>query len=276
MKKKAIYHSCFSIMIAVMIFAFGLGFSFNSKESMITSAGNLAEYNALSNKKICWGIKRANNHVQPDVGKENKNIIEKYSGLYMGNSEKKYVYLTFDAGYEAGYTEKILDTLKRNDVTATFFITGHYLNSQPELIKKMIDNGNTIGNHTSKHKSLPDISLVEEKNEIMSLHQAVYEKFGYEMKYFRPPKGEFSERTISYGNSLGYKFVLWSLAYDDWDEKKQGREEYAKKKILENLHNGAIILLHSNSKDNANILDSVIKEIKSSGYEIRSLDEYEQ
>lgn len=123
---------------------------------------------------------------------------------------------------------------------------------------------------------MPDISLDELKNEIMNLHTAVYEKFGYEMKYFRPPKGEFSERTISFTNALGYKSVLWSLAYDDWDEAKQGREEYAKKKILDNIHNGAIILLHSNSKDNCNILDSVIKEIKANGYEIKSLDEYEK
>lgn len=110
----------------------------------------------------------------------------------------------------------------------------------------------------------------------MNLHTAVYEKFGYEMKYFRPPKGEFSERTISFTNSLGYTSVLWSLAYDDWDESKQNREEYAKKKILDNVHNGAIILLHSNSKDNSNILDSVIKELKATGYEFKSLDEFEK
>ncbi|MBQ3409530.1 MAG: polysaccharide deacetylase family protein [Clostridia bacterium] len=133
-----------------------------------------------------------------------------------------------------------------------------------------------LGNHTVNHKSSPDISLDEVKNEIMNLHTAVYEKFGYEMKYFRPPKGEFSERTISFTNSLGYTSVLWSLAYDDWDESKQNREEYAKKKILDNVHNGAIILLHSNSKDNSNILDSVIKELKATGYEFKSLDEFEK
>ena len=166
--------------------------------------------------------------------------------------------------------------LKENNVTATFFIAGHYLNTQPDLIKKMIDNGNIIGNHTVNHKCLTDISLEEIKKEVMDLHTAVYEKFGYEMKYFRPPKGEFSERSLNYINSLGYTSALWSLAYDDWDENKQGREEYAKKKILENIHNGAVILLHSNSKDNSMILDSVIKEIKASGYEIKSLDEYEK
>ena len=123
---------------------------------------------------------------------------------------------------------------------------------------------------------MPEIELDTIKKEVMNLHTAVYEKFGYEMKDIRPPKGEFSERTISYTNSLGYTTVLWSLAYDDWDENKQGREAYGKSKVLDNLHNGAIILLHSNSKDNANILDSVIKEAKNNGYEFKSLDEFER
>lgn len=123
---------------------------------------------------------------------------------------------------------------------------------------------------------MPEIELDTIKKEVMNLHTAVYEKFGYEMKYIRPPKGEFSERTISYTNSLGYTTVLWSLAYDDWDENKQGREAYGKSKVLDNLHNGAIILLHSNSKDNANILDSVIKEAKNNGYEFKSLDKFER
>lgn len=231
---------------------------------------------SLNNKKICWGIKRADNHDQPDVGKENKELMEKTDSYCMGNPEKKYVYLTFDAGYEAGYTEKILETLKNNEVTATFFITGHYLNSQSDLVKKMIDSGNIVGNHTVNHKSMPDIDNNVINKEVMDLHKAVYEKFGYEMKYIRPPKGECSERTIEYTNSLGYKTVMWSLAYDDWDENKQGREEYAKEKILNNVHNGAIILLHSNSKDNCNILEDVIKEIKKMGYEFKSLDEFEQ
>ena len=275
MKKISTYFSCISIMISVMAFSFLLCGIFN-KVGLKSTSGAAIEYDKLSNKKICWGIKRADNHEQPDVGKENIELMKKYNGIYMGNSEKKVVYLTFDAGYEAGYTEKILEVLKDNNVTATFFITGHYLNTQPDLIQKMIDNGNIIGNHTVNHKCQTEISLDEVREEIMNLHTAVYEKFGYEMKYFRPPKGEFSERTMSYINSLGYTSALWSLAYDDWDENKQGREEYAKKKILDNIHNGAVILLHSNSKDNSMILDSVIKEIKAKGYKIKSLDEYEE
>lgn len=123
---------------------------------------------------------------------------------------------------------------------------------------------------------MPDISNDEIKEEVMKLHTTVYEKFGYEMKYMRPPKGEYSERTLSYTNSLGYKTVMWSFAYDDWDEKKQGRTEYGKEKILSNVHPGCVMLLHATSKDNAEILGDVIKEIKNMGYEFRSIEQFEK
>ena len=133
-----------------------------------------------------------------------------------------------------------------------------------------------LGNHTVNHKSLPDISDEEIKKEVMDLHQAIYEKFNYEMKYIRPPKGEFSERTLKATNSLGYKNVMWSFAYQDWDEKKQPSEEEAKKRILDNTHNGEIMLLHGNSKTNTEILGDIIKEIKNMGYEFKLLDEFEK
>lgn len=123
---------------------------------------------------------------------------------------------------------------------------------------------------------MPSLSEDQIKNEVMTLHQTIYEKFGYEMKYMRPPKGEYSEKSVAYCNSLGYTTVMWSFAYDDWDENKQGREDYGKKKILDNIHNGAVILLHGTSKDNSNILDYCIKEIKKIGYEFASLDEFER
>lgn len=231
---------------------------------------------SLSNQKIGWGIKRNNNHLQPDLGNKNKELIDRYKGIAMGNNEKKYVYLTFDEGYEAGYTPRILQVLKENEVNATFFLTAHYVNTQEGLVKEMIQGGHTIGNHTVNHKSMPDLNDEKVKTEVMDLHTAVFQKFGYEMKYIRPPKGEFSERTINITNSLGYVSVMWSLAYDDWDENKQGREEYAKKKILDNIHPGAVILLHGNSKDNTNILDYVIKETKNMGYEFKSLDQFQR
>lgn len=140
----------------------------------------------------------------------------------------------------------------------------------------MIDEGHVVGNHTVNHPSMPDLDNDKLKEEITTLHTAVYEKFGYEMKYLRPPKGEFSERTLSLTKSLGYTTVMWSFAYDDWDENKQGREAYGKEKILSNVHNGAVILLHANSKDNCNILDEIIKEIKNQGYEFKTLDEFKR
>ena len=271
LSKKVKFSSIFLACTLVFIFTFSVMQANEQGETMQTSSST-----ALSNKKIGWGIKRNNNHEQPDVGSVNKSIIEKYEGICMGNKDKKYIYLTFDNGYEAGYTGKILEVLKQNQVPATFFLTAHYINSQPELVKQMIDEGHIIGNHTVNHKSMPDIDNETIKKEVMDLHTAIYEKFGYEMKYIRPPKGEYSERTIAYTNTLGYKTVMWSFAYDDWDEAKQGREEYGKKKILDNLHNGEVMLLHGTSKDNSNILDECIKEIKKQGYEFRSLDEFEK
>ena len=202
--------------------------------------------------------------------------MEENNGICLGNSETKTIYLTFDEGYEAGYTEEILKILKQNDVKATFFLTAHYVNTQENLVKQMIEEGHIIGNHTVNHKSMPSLTEEEIKKEVMDLHQSVYEKFGYEMKYIRPPKGEFSEKTLQVTNTLGYENVMWSFAYEDWNEEKQPDEEKAKNKILNNLHNGEIMLLHGNSKTNMNILDGVIKEAKNMGYVFKSLDEFER
>ena len=210
------------------------------------------------------------------VGIKNKKILEENEGLCLGNSEKKYIYLTFDEGYEAGYTSKILEILKDNEVKATFFLTAHYINTQEDLVNQMIKEGHIIGNHTVNHKSMPELTDEKITSEVMDLHKVIYEKFNYEMEYIRPPKGEFSERTIKLTNNLGYKTIMWSFAYEDWNEDKQPNEEKSKEKIINNLHNGEIMLLHGNSKTNTNILDSVIKSAKSMGYEFKSLDEFEK
>lgn len=256
----------------VCVFTFSVMMLNNSTNQIAVTTSTLS----LSNKKIGWGIKRNDNHEQPDLGSSNKSLLEKYNGIAMGNSEEKIVYLTFDEGYEAGYTQKILNVLKENNVKATFFITAHYLNTQPELVQRMIEEGHIVGNHTVNHKSMPDLEDEKIKTEIMDLHKAVYEKFNYEMKYIRPPMGEFSERTLEITKNLGYTTTMWSFAYDDWNEQKQGREEYGKNKIISNVHNGAIILLHANSVDNSNILDTCIKEIKNMGYEFKNIDEFKQ
>lgn len=229
----------------------------------------------VSNNLICWGFKREKNNNQPSLDLDSKNILEKYNGFAIGNSEKPYIYLTFDLGYEAGYTSQVLDILKENNIKASFFITAHYLNTQEILVKRMIEEGHIVGNHTVNHKELVKLSDEEIKEEINNLSQSIYDKFGYEMTFFRPPKGEYSERVIKIASELNYKTVLWSSAYDDWDENKQNREAYGKSKILDNLHNGCILLLHATSKDNMNILDSVIKETISKGYIFKNLDKFE-
>jgi len=258
--------------IIVCVFAFSvITLNSNLNESTVSTSSTV-----LSSEKLGWGIKRNNNHEQPDVGENNRKVLEDNNGICLGNSEKNSIYLTFDNGYEAGYTSQILATLKENQVKATFFVTAHYVNTQPELVKQMIEEGHIVGNHTVNHKSMPGLTEQEIKKEVMELHQVIYEKFGYEMKYIRPPMGEFSENTLNITNKLGYQTVMWSFAYEDWNEDKQPDEEVAKKKILENLHNGEIMLLHGNSKTNTNILDSVIKDSKNKGYEFKSLDEFEK
>lgn len=268
MKKRII--TILTGIVMIMTIAFIITFNENYKESIATSSV------ALSNTKIGWGVKRVPNNEQPDLGSTNMKLMNEYNGIAIGNKDKKYVYLTFDGGYEAGYTEKILDVLKENEVNATFFITGHYLNTAGEIVQRMVDEGHIVGNHTVNHYSMPDLSDEEIKEEVVKLQTAVFEKTGYEMKYIRPPKGEYSERTLAITNNLGYTTVMWSMAYDDWDQDKQGRTEYGKEKILSNIHPGCVILLHSTSKDNSEILDEVIKKVKEMGYEFKSIEQFER
>ena len=258
-------------ILLIGIFAFSM-ISTNFYEDLSVNTAS----QALSNKKIGWGIKRTDNHEQPDLGKQNEELINKYNGMCLGNKDQKYIYLTFDLGYEAGYTNTILDALKENNVNATFFITAHYVNTASDILQRMINEGHIVGNHTVNHKSMPDLSDEELKKEVMTLHQTIYEKYGYEMKYLRPPKGEYSERTLQLTDSLGYKSVMWSFAYVDWDEKKQPSKEDAMKKIIGNLHNGEIMLLHATSKTNSEIMNDMIKKVKDEGYEFRSIDDFVQ
>ena len=269
MKSKTKIFTCLIAALFLMITSVFFASNSNNKDSIQTS-GNLE----LSTKKIEWGIKRGVNGEQPDLGIKNKSLIEKYNGMAMGNKESKNIYVTFDLGYEAGYTESILNTLKQNNVPAAFFITAHYANTAPDLVQRMIDDGHIIGNHTVNHKSMPNLNEKELTDELMNLHTAIYEKFAYEMKYMRPPKGEYSERALSYSCKLGYVPVMWSFAYADWDEDKQPSQDEAIKKIINNVHNGEIMLLHATSKTNMEVLDTAIKQIKEMGYEFKSLDEF--
>ncbi len=194
-----------------------------------------------------------------------------YDGYAMMDSDKN-ISLTFDQGYENGYTEPILDTLKEKGVKAVFFLTGDYAERNRELVKRMIDEGHIIGNHGMDHASLPKLSIEDAKNEIMALHDYVKQEYGYEMTYFRPPCGEYSEQGIAVCQSLGYKTLLWSFAYPDWDINNQPERTAAFERVSKASHGGAIYLLHSVSSTNASILGDVIDSMKAEGYNLTTPD----
>lgn len=189
-------------------------------------------------------------------------------------SKDKVLYLTFDCGYENGYTEKILDALKEKNVNAAFFCTLPQVKENPELIRRMIDEGHIVGNHSVTHPSFAEITTEQMTKEIHGMEEYLKENFNYSEPYFRFPKGEYTDTAIQTVNSLGYSCVFWSLAYADWDLNNQKGEQYAYEKVVSRLHPGAVILLHSVSPDNANALSRIIEEAKKQGYKFLSLRDY--
>lgn len=185
------------------------------------------------------------------------------------NDEIDTITLTFDQGYENGYTSKILDTLKEKKVKATFFVVKDYVERNTELVKRMIKDGHTIGNHSVTHRSMPELTEDECRNEINDLHEYMKENFDYEMTLFRPPMGEFSEFSLAVTNDCGYETELWSFAYADWDTNAQPNKEDAMEKLTSSLHDGAIYLLHSVSSVNAEILGDFIDTATKSGYKFK-------
>ncbi len=187
-------------------------------------------------------------------------------GCYAMLEDNGEIYLTFDQGYENGYTEPILDTLKEKNVKAVFFLTGDYAERNEKLVKRMLDEGHIIGNHGMKHASLPTLTDEQVRTEIMSLHDFVKDKYNYEMTLFRPPCGEYSEQSMAVCNELGYKTLLWSFAYPDWDVNNQPDPTAAFEKVTKAAHGGGIFLLHSVSSTNAEILGRVIDSLREQGY----------
>ncbi len=222
---------------------------------------------SLSTKKRGWGPGKhmdVNNRpigailAQTDYGK--------YNAFFIENENDKVIYLTFDQGYENGYTTPILDTLKEKNVKAVFFLTGDYAKRQSDLVQRMIDEGHVIGNHGMKHLSMPEATPEQCRTEIESLDTYVKEQYGVKMTLFRPPMGEFSEQSLAVTQSLGYKTLFWSFAYKDWEVNNQMGSDKAYGILSKAHHNGAILLLHSVSKDNAAILGDVIDCYREHGY----------
>ena len=184
------------------------------------------------------------------------------------SEDDKRIIITFDQGYENGYTAKILDTLKEKDVQAIFFLTGPYAQTEHDLVQRMIDEGHILGNHGMTHASLPTLSDEDAKKEIMSLHDYVMENYGYEMQYFRCPCGEYSERALETAKNCGYKTLFWSSAYVDWNTNSQPSPAEGLKKLGDAAHGGEILLLHSVSATNAEILGQLIDDFRDKGFEV--------
>jgi peptidoglycan-N-acetylmuramic acid deacetylase len=222
-----------------------------------------------------YGFIKIKNSALPSIDNEAfKEIVKKYGAIFLGDTTKKEMFLTFDNGYENGYTVKVLDILKEKKVPAAFFVTGHYVKDQPELLKRMMNEGHVIGNHSWSHPDMSQISNNRLKKELEKLRDEVSVITGQkEMPFMRPPNGIFSERMLGVSRELGYTNVFWSIAYKDWDTKAQRGWKYAYDNIMNQLHPGAVILLHTVSKDNAEALDKIIDDARKQGYEFKNLEQ---
>lgn len=221
-----------------------------------------------------WGFKKATDGVPPSAGAALDDLLDNYGAIYKGKPDKKIVYLTFDNGYENGYTESILDTLKKEDVPATFFLTGHYLKSATPLVKRMIRDGHGIGNHTYDHPNLATVSTSRMEDEWTKFDKLLHELTGVKRTvYTRPPEGVFNEKVLAKGNELGYRHIFWSIAFIDWHKDKPRGRDYAYGELMRQLHPGAVILMHTVSSDNAEALPSFIQDAKKEGYTFQSLDD---
>ena len=235
---------------------------------------SVTQFWGLTLKTGAWGLSFPTEG-QPPTGPAGSKQLAQYDAAYLGDTTEKVIYLTFDAGYENGNVAKILDVLKEENVPAAFFVLDNLITQNKALVMRMLDEGHLVCNHTSKHLDVTKCKNIDEfKRELESLENVFKEVTGKEMpKYFRPPEGKFSEKSMQYASELGYKTIFWSFAYADWDNGAQPSLDVAKEKILANVHNGEIMLLHPTSATNAAILADVIRELKVQGYRFGTLDE---
>lgn len=237
----------------------------------------MAENKNLSSKKIAHSYGVAKNGVANEISINAQKFFEEnnFNAFCLDTkSNDKVLYLTFDCGYENGYTSKILDVLKEKKVNAAFFCTLPQVKENPELIERMINEGHIVGNHSVTHPSFAEISTSQIETEIKGMETYLKENFNYCEPYFRFPMGEYSEVALDKVGSLGYTSVFWSLAYADWDLNSQKGAEYAHETVMSRIHSGAVILLHSVSPDNANALADIIDSARAQGYEFKSLRDY--
>ncbi|MBQ7089162.1 MAG: polysaccharide deacetylase family protein [Clostridia bacterium] len=250
-----------ALCAALAVGVVGLSLTPPAPAAVATAAGN-------------WGLSFRQEGEAP-VGNVSAAELARHKAYYVGDTTQKRLYLTFDAGYENGFTPAILDTLKQHEVPAAFFVVGHYLESAPDLVKRMVAEGHTVGNHTYSH---PDMSAIAGKDAFLHELGRVEDTYrtltGQEMsKYYRPPQGKYSEQNLKMACDAGYSTFFWSLAYVDWNVDAQPTREEALEKLTGRIHNGAVVLLHSTSATNAAVLDEVIATWKEMGYSFGSLSE---
>lgn len=226
---------------------------------------------ALSEKAVAHSYGVSKDGVPHDISVQNQKIYEKYGGLCLDTSGKKVIYLTFDCGYENGVTPQILDTLKNKKVPAAFFVTAPYIESAPEIVTRMINEGHTVGNHSDTHPNFANISRAQMAAEIETVDNMLREQFGYSAPFFRFPEGSYSESALELVQSAGFKSVFWSSSYADWDVNAQKGSDYAFETVTARLHPGCVLLLHAVSQDNADALGDIIDFAREKGYEFKPL-----
>jgi peptidoglycan-N-acetylmuramic acid deacetylase len=221
-----------------------------------------------------WGLSFRQEGAAP-IGNAGQDQLRQYDAVYIGDTGEKVLYLTFDAGYENGATEKILDTLKKQQVPAAFFLVGNYIEKNADLVRRMAEEGHIVGNHTMHHRDMSTLSdPAAFRKELEDLEELYRKTTNQDMpKYYRPPQGIYSQDNLAMAKDLGYKTVFWSLAYVDWMNDRQPSPEEAFQKLLPRTHNGAVVLLHSTSQTNADILDELITKWKEEGYRFGTLEE---
>lgn len=238
----------------------------------------LAIPTAAAGQSYSWYCKRTTDHTRPRCDAD-MQFITQYGGYYIDphrtdDDSDRVVYLTFDAGYENGNVARVLDTLRQEQVSGAFFVLSHLIEHDTALVRRMLDEGHLVCNHTMKHRDMSRATDEELLRELQGLEQLFLEKTGCTMpKYYRPPEGRFSEANLRAAHAAGYRTIFWSFAYADWDNDHQLPREKAKQIILDHVHNGAVLLLHPTSATNAEVLGEVIRELKAQGYRFGTLDE---
>lgn len=234
----------------------------------------MTQFWGLTVETGAWGLS-FRTQGQPPVGPADKRQLFQYDAAYLGDETEKVLYLTFDSGYENGSTEKILDVLKKHNAPAAFFLVGNYIEKNGDLVRRMVEDGHIVGNHTMHHFDMSKLSSKDAfTKELQDLEVLFKETTGKDLpKYYRPPQGIYSQENLQMAKDLGYKTVFWSLAYVDWKNDAQPTKQEAFDKLLPRIHNGAVVLLHSTSRTNAEILDELLTKWEDSGYRFASIDE---